>query len=114
MTYFYILLIPVIALACNVTINVDNERENLIQTDKDFALLSVKSGAAEAFNQYLTDDALQLPAKRNPVKGRNNIYDNMKENQDNYTLNWSPQSAEVAKSGELGYTWGTYTLTFFR
>ena len=112
MTHFYILLIPVIALACNVTINVDNERENLIQTDKDFALLSVKSGAAVAFNQYLTDDASQLPAGKIPVHGRINIYDNMKANQDSYTLNWSPQYAEVSKSGELGYTWGTYTLTF--
>ena len=36
----------------------------------------------------------------------------MKENQGDYTLDWSPQYAEVAKSGELGYTWGTYSLTY--
>jgi ketosteroid isomerase-like protein len=36
----------------------------------------------------------------------------MKENQDKYTLNWSPKHAEVSNSAELGYTWGTYILTF--
>jgi ketosteroid isomerase-like protein len=111
MKYFCIFLLPFIVLACNVTIDLENERENLIQTDREFALLPVESGAAEAFNQYLTDNALQLPARRNPIQGRINIYDNMKENQDKYTLNWSPQYAEVSSSGELGYTWGTYTLT---
>jgi ketosteroid isomerase-like protein len=110
--YNLIFSLFIFVLACNVTIDIENEREILIQTDKEFALLSIESGAAEAFNQYLTDDALQLPARRKPIQGRSNIYDNMKENQDKYTLNWSPQYAEVSKSGELGYTWGTYTLTF--
>lgn len=113
MKYFYMFLPLVLVLACGKTINIKTENKILIQTDREFALLSVEFGAAEAFNQYLTDNALQLPAGRNPVQGRKNIYDNMKENQDNYILNWSPQFAEVTKSGELGYTWGTYTLTFF-
>jgi ketosteroid isomerase-like protein len=112
MRYIYIFFILVFAVACKVTIDTEKESELLMQADKDFAILSVESGAAEAFNQYLTNDALQLPAGKNPVHGRNSIYDNMKANQDKYTLNWSPQYAEVSKSGELGYTWGTYTLTF--
>ena len=40
------------------------EREKLIQTDKEFALLSVESGAAEAFNQYLTDDQYRTLLKK--------------------------------------------------
>ena len=112
MRYFFILSFLLFLLACSQSIDIEREREILIQTDKEFALLSVEKGAAEAFNQYLLDNALQLPAGRNPVQGRNNIYDKMKKNQDNYILDWSPQFAEVAKSGELGYTWGTYTLTY--
>ena len=112
MKYFFTFLLLVFVSACNKTIDTQKEGEILIQTDREFALLSLESGAAEAFNQYLTDNALQLPATRNPIQGRDNIYDNMKGNQDKYTLDWSPQYAEVSNSGELGYTWGTYTLTF--
>ena len=112
MKYFLMFLLLVFILSCNKTIDTEKEGEILIQTDREFALLSVENGAAEAFNQYLTDDALELPARKNPIEGRSNIYDNMKENQDKFILNWSPKYAEVSNSGELGYTWGTYTLTF--
>ena len=89
-----------------------DEKEKLLQTDIEFAQFSVNHGAGEAFKEYLTDDALQLPTGKNPVQGLKNIYNFMKQNQRNYTLDWSPKYAEVAKSGELGYTWGTYILTY--
>ena len=94
--------------------SIDNEAEKeiLLQTDKEFAKFSVENGAATAFNQYLTEDALELPAGRNPIEGRENIVKLMNEGKDTYTLDWSPQVAEVSKSGELGYTWGFYTLTY--
>jgi len=37
----------------------------------------------------------------------------MKKNQGKYTLDWSPKYAEVAKSGELGYTPGGITVWAF-
>ena len=112
MKYFFMFLILAFISACNQAVDTVKEEEILIQTDREFALFSVENGAAEAFNKYLTDDALELPAGKNPVEGRSNIYDSMKEHQDSYTLDWSPQYAEVSRSGELGYTWGTYTLSY--
>jgi ketosteroid isomerase-like protein len=112
MKYFIFLSIFVFQLACSQLVDTESEKEKLLQTDIDFALFSVNNGAAEAFNEYLTGDALQLPAGNNPVQGVKNIYNRMKENQANYTLDWSPQYAEVANSGELGYTWGTYSLAY--
>ena len=112
MKYFLIFLILVFVSACDKTIDTVKEGEKLIQSDREFALFSVENGAAEAFNKYLSVDALELPAGKNPVEGRSIIYDSMKEHQDSYTLDWSPQYAEVSNSGELGYTWGTYTLSY--
>ncbi len=42
-----------------------------------------------------------------PVTGREAITESMKGD---YTLAWEPQRAEVARSGELGWTWGTYSV----
>ena len=110
--YFLFFSIFVFQLAFGQSADTEAEKEKLLQTDIDFALFSVNHGAGEAFKQYLTEDALQLPAGKNPVQGLKNIYNMMKKNQRNYTLDWSPKYAEVAKSGELGYTWGTYSLAF--
>ena len=85
--------------------------EALVQTDRDFAAMSLKVGAAEAFNAYLTDNALQLPAGSNPISGRETIYQQMKKSEGSYTLAWEPQFGDVSDSGEMGYTWGTYTVS---
>ncbi len=110
--YFLILLIFVFQISCGQLVDTKVEKENLLQTDIEFAQFSVNNGAAEAFNEYLTGDALQLPAGDNPVEGVKNIYNRMKDNQGNYVLDWSPQYAEVAKLGDMGYTWGTYSLAY--
>jgi len=79
-------------------------------TDREFAAASVSMGAAAAFREYLLEDALQLPAGSQPLRGRENIYAEMLKAGDGYSLNWEPQEGQVAASGEFGFTWGTYTV----
>lgn len=98
--------------ACQKAVDVKTEQEKLLQTDRNFAAYSIENGAAEAFNKFLTEDAMQLPAGRKPIFGRNTIYQGMAKNQDKYVLAWKPQQAEVARSGEIGYSWGTYTFSY--
>ena len=81
--------------------------ERLLQVDKDFAKASEAKGAAEAFALFLAEDAMQLPGGAHPLFGRKAIVENMGSG---YLLKWEPKKAEVAKSGELGWTWGTYEL----
>jgi len=83
------------------------EDDALLKTDIEFAKASVATSAAEAFALYLADDAMQMPAGGNPVVGKKAI---LAEMGSGYVLSWEPKKAEVAKSGDLGWTWGTYEL----
>lgn len=95
---------------CQTQTDREEENNDLFQTDLDFARMSEEKGAAEAFNMYLADNAIQLPDGREPITGRSIIYDRMKNSKMNYVLTWEPQSSEVAESGDMGYTWGNSTL----
>lgn len=89
-------------------INVEAEQKVLLATDVEFAQTSLRKGPSAAFYQYLADDAMQLPEGSMPIYGKNAIYETMKG--DHYDLLWTPVKAEVAKSGELGWTWGNYIV----
>ncbi len=84
-------------------------REALLRVDREFSALSVERGAAEAFFTYMTDDAVQLPMGDRPVIGRTEIRRRLAEG-GSFTLTWEPHAADVSRSGDLGYTWGTYEL----
>lgn len=89
--------------------NVDTkaEAEILLEIDKAFSAKSVQTNAPDAFFEFMTEDALQLPAGASPIYGRKAVRDNMQTDYD-YELSWYPQHAEVAKYGDMGYTWGYY------
>jgi ketosteroid isomerase-like protein len=97
-----------IAVGCQTKTDVEKENARLLEIDIEFSKKSVEVGAAEAFNMYLADSAIELPAGGEPVMGRELISSVM---QGNYVLQWEPKKAEVSASGDLGYTWGTYTVT---
>lgn len=119
--YLFVLMIAALFFGCSeeyepanpapVSVNGEKAAAELLQADRDFAAASRATNAAEAFNQFLATDAIGLPSGNFPAFGRDSIYASMKENADSYVLDWQPQHAEVANSGELGWTWGTYTLT---
>jgi ketosteroid isomerase-like protein len=96
---------------CARRIDTQQESAKLLATDVEFSKKSVEAGAPEAFNNFLAEDALQLNAQSDPVNGRENIYRRMKSGGGGYILRWEPQKAEVSLSGDLGYTWGNFTLT---
>jgi len=98
-------------VGCTPGFDLEKEQLKLLETDKEFSKKSVEVGAAEAFNMYLADDAVQLPASSEPISGRESIYLRMKQTSEKYVLQWEPQRAEVAKSSDMGYTWGTFTIT---
>lgn len=85
------------------------EAARLLQADRDFAAASVHQGAAQAFFAAMTDDPLELPANGPPVTGRAKISEGLKS-LGPQVLDWTPQHAEVARSQDLGWTWGEWRL----
>ena len=98
--------------ACNPEIDGNAELEELIQTDKDFNDLAQKEGVRKAFDDFADENSLMLPNFNQPVFGREALSEFLSSENDEGELRWSPESGEVSRSGDLGYTWGRYTYTF--
>jgi len=106
-----LLLLPILAPSCTSKIDLEKEKQNLLKTDIEFSKTSVEKGAAEAFYFYLAEDAVQLPAGLPPIVGREKIRESM-SGSSKAVLKWEPVKVEVAKSGDLGYTWGNYEISW--
>lgn len=96
-------------IGCSSSIDVNAEQAALLQTDRDFNQASLDYGAAEAFHMYLADNAIMLSGGGEPITGKENIYQLMAAGSGNVLI-WVPRRAEVSRSGDLGWTWGTYEV----
>lgn len=81
----------------------------LLKTDTDFSNLSGEKGVKAAFLHYIDDSAVLLKPGLYPLTGvaAKQYYENQTPD---FKLTWLPQSGFIARSGELGYTYGIWTL----
>lgn len=79
----------------------------LLKADRDFAHYSREHGVAYAFQKFAAPEALSLPMGEAPIRGRDAIFQSMSEFPPGELL-WQPVGADLARSGDFGYTWGTY------
>lgn len=84
-------------------------RETLMRTDSEFSKLSLEKGPEQAFSAYVAPDGILLAAYP-AARGREAVRSQFFASPAGMTLVWKPQIAEVASSGDLGYTVGTYEL----
>ena len=88
-----------------------NMKSELINADKAFSALCKEKGMNHAFLHYVAEDGVMLRPNSIPVVGKNKIKPLFQNDDSNIEFTWEPLNAEVAKSGELGYTYGTYEIT---
>ncbi|RPJ03198.1 MAG: DUF4440 domain-containing protein [Candidatus Aminicenantes bacterium] len=79
---------------------------SLIAAEKAFARTSEEKGIREAFLAWLAPHSVVF--RPGPVEGRP-VYEKM-DPANPTVLTWEPEFAEIAASGELGYTTGPYEI----
>ena len=82
----------------------------LLQTDVAFSTLSKTKGMKTAFLEYLDSNATILKPGHLPIEGAEAIDYLIQQDDAAVSYSWDPHHAEVAQSGELGYTYGVYLM----
>jgi hypothetical protein len=89
----------------------DSLKDDLLKTDIAFSQVSEEKGRNAAFIQYADSSATMLREYSEPTTGVDAIAKLLNQFPDNaMKLTWLPISSDVARSGELGYTYGTYVV----
>ncbi len=111
----FILLIATIVFGCSPSPpkeEVSADPNILINIDKEFSDMSKENGASEAFIFFADQDVVKLDQGSHPIVGKTKlteVYSSIDDSK--MTLTWDPIKAEMAASGDLGYTYGKYFLT---
>ena len=111
---YYIFLTLLLSLACSPKSNEDSIetwKEEITNTERDFAKMAQKEGVPKAFLFYAAEDAV-LNRNNKVLKGKEAIrayFDDqiLKE----VNLQWKPDFVDVSSSGDLGYTYGNFTFS---
>jgi ketosteroid isomerase-like protein len=74
-------------------------------------MTAISGGGYDAAMPYFADDGALLPRGGGIVTGKVNIRKEMGELEPGETLEWTPVKADIAASGDLGYTYGTSVFT---
>ena len=91
--------------------NPGDTREAVMQADRSFSKMSEEKGLNTAFIAYAADTSVLLRPQSQPISGRDNIRMYLTSTSDqNIRYTRSPQFAEIAASGDLAYTYGTYLI----
>jgi len=87
-------------------------RDALLAADRAFDAATAEK-KLDGFSSFLADNASTLRADRPVLQGKAAVQQEWKVLLENksISLRWQPISAEIAKSGDLGYTVGSYTIT---
>jgi ketosteroid isomerase-like protein len=79
--------------------------ETLMQVDQQFAKMAADSGIGQAFAFFAADSAAMLRRGSAPIVGRDAIRE-LYTDTTGAVLRWAPYFADIAASGDLGYTLG--------
>jgi len=106
------LIAAILLTACNVKNEAPKSisAREIMNADIAFSDMSRQIGMKKAFLQYIDNEGVLLRPDHLPIVGADAIDYISVLSDTAYKLSWAPTHAEIAKSGELGYTYGVYQL----
>ncbi len=115
LTIISLLLVSFLLLnSCNIncgTKDITSLKSIIIQTEKDFAKMAKQKGVSEAFLYYADDDAV-LSRNNTLIKGKKQMKEYFeKQTWKEVKLQWKPDFIDVAKSGDMAYTYGHFSFS---
>lgn len=98
-------------ISCSNPSGLEKLRQELMDADLAFSELSSEKGMNHAFISYCAEDGVLLRPESMPVTGKAAISELVSQNDDSaFQLTWEPLDAKVSKSGDLGFTYGIFTM----
>jgi ketosteroid isomerase-like protein len=82
-------------------------RSEILAADKAFCAKSVRDGPKAAFMAFIATGGKVLSETKVGPDAVNNMFLQLPPTA---TLTWEPAFVDVSASGDLGYTWGRFTL----
>lgn len=81
--------------------------DTLMKLESDFQKATAEKGW-DGYITYYAEDGVELPNGESIVQGKEAIRKSLGEWAPGMSLTWKPVKAEMAASGDLGYTYGTF------
>ena len=70
--------------------------------------MAAKEGFNNAILYYADSNLVKFEDTQFPIIGKAAFAASFDKNQDIKTISWKPVNAEIAQSGDIGYTWGNW------
>jgi ketosteroid isomerase-like protein len=83
---------------------------DMMEADRGFSSLSQKEGLRKAYAEYIDGDGVLLRPGSMPLVGGDAMDFITQSNDTSFAMTWEPKDAALAASGDLGYTFGVYSL----
>ncbi|MBC7887525.1 MAG: hypothetical protein H7Z13_06520 [Ferruginibacter sp.] len=109
----FIFLIPALASSCftkKPEQDTVDYKAAMMEADRAFSKMSEEKGMKNALMQYIDSKGVLLRPNAMPIVGGEAINYISQGNDTSYIMSWEPNGGTIAKSGELGYTYGVYSL----
>ncbi len=85
-------------------------KQSMMDADKAFSKLCEEKGMRKAFIEYIDDKGVLLRPGKMPIVGADAIDFLTQVEDKSFSLSWEPKGAMIAKSGDLGFTYGIYSM----
>jgi len=113
--FFFKLCVSAIALGFIITScgskNNQEMLDELLKVDQEFSEMSGDKGVKKAFLSYIDTAGILLRENQMPIDGKQAVIEHFRNYSDSgYVLSWTPLGADIASSGNLGYTYGVYKV----